>query len=153
LPKTPLLLGSLTQYEDIATPHEIHNYQQRVESITYASSITRPDNAQATSFLARFNTNPSPDHLRAVNYNLAYLLVMCYYALEYGGAMEGQRLFMAASDALYADDVSTRYSTEGYVFQLFRSIINYKCIKQSTITTSTTEAELLALAHIYAWLL
>jgi hypothetical protein len=60
---------------------------------------------------------------------------------------------MAASDALYADDVSTRYSTEGYVFQLFRSIINYKCIKQSTITTSTTEAELLALAHIYAWLL
>jgi hypothetical protein len=153
LPKTPLLLGSLTQYEDIATPHEIHNYQQRVESITYASSITRPDNAQATSFLARFNTNPSPDYLRVVNYNLAYLLVICFYALEYSGAMEGQRLFMAASNALYADDVSTRYSTEGYVFQLFRSIINYKCIKQSTITTSTTEAELLALAHIYAWLL
>jgi hypothetical protein len=67
--------------------------------------------------------------------------------------MEGQRLFMAASDTSYADDVSTHYSTEGYVFQLFGSIIDYKCIKQSTVTTSTTEAELLALAHVCAWLL
>jgi hypothetical protein len=44
-PKTPLPSGSLTQYEDTATPHEIHDYQQRVGSVTYASSITRPDNA------------------------------------------------------------------------------------------------------------
>jgi hypothetical protein len=57
------------------------------------------------------------------------------------------------SDASYADDVSTRYSTEGYVFQLFGSTIDYKCIKQSTVTTSTTEAELLALAYVCAWLL
>jgi hypothetical protein len=41
---------------------------------------------------------------------------MCYYVLEYSGAIEGQRLFMAASDALYNNDVSIRYSTEGYVF-------------------------------------
>jgi len=67
--------------------------------------------------------------------------------------MEGQRLFIAASNASYTNDISTHYSTKGYVFQLFRSTIDYKCIKQSTITTSTTEAELLALAHVYAWLL
>jgi hypothetical protein len=78
---------------------------------------------------------------------------MCYYALEYSSAIEGQRLFMAASNALYTDDVSIYCSTKGYVFQLFRSIIDYKCIKQSTVTTSTIEAELLALAHICAWLL
>ena len=48
--------------------------------------------------------------------NLAYLLVMCYYALEYSGAIEGQRLFMAASDTLYTNNVSIRYNTEGYVF-------------------------------------
>jgi hypothetical protein len=60
---------------------------------------------------------------------LAYLLVTCFYALEYSGAIEGQRLFMAASDALYTDDVSIYYSTKGYMFQLFGSIIDYKCIK------------------------
>jgi hypothetical protein len=67
--------------------------------------------------------------------------------------MEGHRVFMAASDASYADDAITRYSTKGYLFQLFRGTIDYKYIKQSTITTSTTEAELLALAHVCAWLL
>jgi hypothetical protein len=60
---------------------------------------------------------------------------------------------MATSNALYTNDVSTRYSTEGYLFQLFGGIIDYKYIKQSTLTTSTIEAELLALAHVYAWLL
>jgi hypothetical protein len=152
-PKTPLPSNILTIYEDTATPHEIHDYQQRVGSITYPSAITRADNAQASSILARFNINPGPDHLRAVNHNLAYLLGTCFYALEFGGAIEGQRVFMAASDASYADDVSTRCSTEGYLFQLFGGTIDWKCVKQSTVTTSTTEAELLALAHVCAWLL
>jgi hypothetical protein len=77
------------------------------------------------SFLARFNTNPGLDHLRAANHNLAYLLGTCFYALEYGGIIEAsQRLFMAASDALYTDDILTRYNTKGYLFQLFGGTIN-----------------------------
>ena len=54
---------------------------------------------------------------------------MCFYALEYSGAIEGQQLFMAASNALYTNNVSIYYSTEGYMFQLFGSIIDYKYIK------------------------
>jgi hypothetical protein len=60
---------------------------------------------------------------------------------------------MAASNTLYTNDVSICYSTKGYVFQLFGSTIDYKYIKQSIITTSTIEAELLALVYVYAWLL
>ena len=60
---------------------------------------------------------------------------------------------MATSDALYINNVSIYYSTKGYVFQLFGSTIDYKYIKQLIITTSTIKAELLALAHVYAWLL
>jgi len=55
---------------------------------------------------------------------------------------------MAVSDASYTDDVTTRCSTEGYLFQLFGGIIDWKYVKQSTVTISTTEAELLALAHV-----
>jgi hypothetical protein len=88
--------------------------------------------------------------LWAINYNLVYLLTICFYALEYGGAIEGQRVFMAASDALYINNVFIRYSTKEYLFQLFKGIIDYKYIKQSTITTSTTKAELLALAYVCA---
>ena len=115
--------------------------------------ITRADNAQASSILARFNINPGLDHLRAVNHNLTYLLNTCFYILKFGSTIKEQRVFIAASDASYTDDVSIRYSIKGYLFQLFKGIIDWKCIKQSIVITSTIKAELLALAYVYAWLL
>ena len=51
-----------------------------------------------------------------MEHNLAYLLGTYFYALEYGGAIEGQRLFLAASNALYTNNVSIRCSTKGYLF-------------------------------------
>ena len=39
------------------------------------------------------------------------------------------------------------------IFKLFGGTIDWQSKRQSTVTTSTTEAELRALAHIGAWLL
>jgi hypothetical protein len=52
-----------------------------------------------------------------------------------------------ASDAAYADDVSTRRSTQGMLITLFNGPIAWQSNRQKTVTTSTTEAELLALSH------
>jgi hypothetical protein len=52
----------------------------------------------------------------AIEHNLAYLLGTCFYALKYSSAIEEQRLFLAASDALYTNNVSTRYNTKEYLF-------------------------------------
>ena len=54
---------------------------------------------------------------------------------------------VCASDAAFADDLATRYSTEGYLFKLFNGPIDWRSTKQKTVTTSSTEAELLALSH------
>lgn len=55
----------------------------------------------------------------------------------------------------FANDVQTRKSTEGYLLQLFSGPVDWRARKQDTVTTSTTEAELLALSHaakeIIAW--
>jgi hypothetical protein len=51
-----------------------------------------------------------------VEYNLAYLLGICFYVLEYSGALEGQQLFLAVSDALYTNNVSIYYSIKEYLF-------------------------------------
>ena len=64
---------------------------------------------------------------------MAYLLVICFYILEYSSAIERQRLFIVTSDALYINDVFIYYNTKEYIFQLFRSIIDYKYIKQLII--------------------
>ena len=39
------------------------------------------------------------------------------------------------------------------IFKLFGGTIDWQSKRQSTVTTSTTEAELRALSHICAWLL
>jgi hypothetical protein len=66
-----------------------------------------------------------------------------------------EMLFLCANDAAYADDPVTRRSTASYVFLLIGGPINWKSIKQHTVTTSSIEAELLALCEaakeMYSW--
>ncbi|KOS37314.1 hypothetical protein ACN38_g11899 [Penicillium nordicum] len=51
-----------------------------------------------------------------------------------------------ASDASFGDN-KDRKSSEGYICKLYGGPIDWKASKQKTVTTSTTEAELLALAE------
>ncbi len=57
------------------------------------------------------------------------------------------RDFEASSDASFGDCSQTRRSTQGFVFLLFGGAIDWQSAKQKTVSTSTTEAELLALSH------
>jgi hypothetical protein len=52
---------------------------------------------------------------------------------------------LSPSDASFADDNETRRSSQGYIFILFGGPILWRAARQATVTTSTTEAELLAL--------
>jgi hypothetical protein len=58
-----------------------------------------------------------------------------------------QQCLRVASDAACADDVSSRRSTQGMLITLFDEPIAWQFTRQKTVTTSTTEAELLALSH------
>ena len=48
-----------------------------------------------------------------------------------------------ASDTSFADDFDTCHSSQGYIMSLFGGPVAWKAGKQDTVTTSTTEAELL----------
>jgi len=67
-------------------------------------------------------------------------------AIEFS-ASDTRRIFTCASDAAFTDDPVTRHSTEGYLFKLFDSPIDWRSAERKTVTTSSTEAELLALSH------
>ena len=54
---------------------------------------------------------------------------------------------MVASDASFADNTKDRKSSQGYVMKLFGSTIGWRASKQSSVSTSTTEAELLSLSE------
>jgi hypothetical protein len=54
---------------------------------------------------------------------------------------------MVASDASFADNNTDRKSSQAFAMKLFGGLIGWRANKQNTITTSITEAELLALAQ------
>ena len=55
--------------------------------------------------------------------------------------------FICASDASFADNSVDRKSSQGYIMKLFGGPIAWRANKQGTVTTSSTEAELLALSQ------
>ena len=121
---------------------DIQRYQVKVGSLLYAAVITTPDIAFAVSRLTRFNSNPSSLHHKAIDRVLYYLQRTRYMALQYGGADD----FEVASDASFADNSLDRKSSQAFAMKLFGGLIGWRANKQATVTTSTTEAELLALS-------
>ena len=133
--------------EGKATPQEVYAYQQKVGSINFAATTTRPDVAAAASRLAEHLTNPSGHHMDQANRTLEYLAYTKNYAIVFDGqASHSDTIFLGSSDASFADDIDTRQSSNGYCFKLFDGLIDWKASKQKTVTTSSTEAELLAMS-------
>jgi hypothetical protein len=52
-----------------------------------------------------------------------------------------------ASDASFANNNTDRKSLQAFAMKLFGGLIGWRANKQDTVTTSTIEAELLALAQ------
>jgi hypothetical protein len=141
---TPMSGIELLPRDGLAAPAEINKYQRKIGSLLFASVTTRPDIAFATSRLARFLANPSNEHQEAADRVLLYLKKSSNLALELGKG-EG---FEVASDASFADNTLDRKSSQGYAIKLFGGLVTWRASKQDTVTTSTTEAELLALSQV-----
>jgi hypothetical protein len=59
----------------------------------------------------------------------------------------GQDNLVVASDASFANNSTDRKSSQAFAMKLFGGLIGWRANKQDTVTTSTTEAKLLALAQ------
>jgi len=141
--RTPMSKEELLPNEDIVSYQEITKYQRKIGSLLYTAVITRPDIAFAVSRLSRFITNPGPKHHEGADRVLNYLKDTRSLALQYGGDDH----FRVASDASFADNSIDRKSSQAYAMKLFGGVIGWRASKQETVTTSTTEAELLALSQ------
>ena len=141
--QTPMGPIELFPRDGIALAFEISRYQRKIGSILYAAVNTRPDIAFAASRLARFLTNPGPAHQTAADQVLLYLERTWGFGLQLGGDDD----FIVYSNASFADNTINRKSSQAYAMKLFRGLIGWRANKQPTVTTSTTEAELLALSQ------
>jgi len=146
-PSTPLPAGELRKHEGQATRAQIKEYQEKVGSVLYTAIMLRPDVAFAAAQLSHYLTNPSPEHMSAVNWTIRYLFGTRFLAIQYDAEHREMQLLIA-SDASFADDDESRRSSQGYTMSLFGGMIAWRAARQTTVTTSTTEAELLGVGYV-----
>ena len=140
--KTPMASGvKLTKTGEGLLP-EGNRYAELVGSLLYLSTTTRPDIAFAVGVLSRFMSCPEEDHMRAAKGVLRYLRGTTRLGVVYGGSEPLQGFV----DADWAGDIDGRRSTTGFVFTCNGGPIAWASKRQSTVATSTAEAEYVAAA-------
>ncbi|CAL9026013.1 unnamed protein product, partial [Prunus brigantina] len=114
-------------------------YASAVGSLMYAQTCTRPDISFAVGMLGRYQSNPGIDHWKAAKKVMRYLQGTKDYMLTFRRSDNLE--VIGYSDSDFGGCVDTRRSTFGYLFLLAGGAISWKSAKQSSIASSTMEAE------------
>jgi len=144
--KTPLNASlPLRKRQPHENPADRELYQQITGSLNHLAVYSRPDISFAVSKLSQFNIDPSRTHLKAARHVLRYLKDTRNFSITYGRAANSLS-FMGYADASYANDWDDRKSTTGYVFMINKGPVSWSSYKQTSVATSTMEAEYMALS-------
>ena len=147
-PMEPTELLPLSNEDELPTNLSRTLYQRKIRSLLYAGIATRSDIAFAVSRLSRFNQQPTKRHHEAANWVFHYLAHTQDHCIWYGGDdSQDIFLFICTSDASFGDNTIDRKSSQGYIMKLFGGPVTWQANKQDTVTTSSTEAELLAISQ------
>src|SRR5436305_5006755 len=114
--------------------------------MNFNAIITRLDILKTMSKLLEFLQNPSLIHYVVANQTLEYLVTTKFLAIEFNRNQQDKKIFITSSNSAFADDSNTCYSSYRFCFSLYSGLIYYKAVKGTTVTTSSTKAELLALS-------
>ncbi|CAI5953798.1 unnamed protein product [Closterium sp. NIES-64] len=144
--QTPVSVGAyaeLTFDDEEAQERQEEEYRQKVGSLQFAATTTRPDIDFACSKLGSGLTVRSDQHWREVDRCLAYLANTRDTALEFGGGPESLEL-VGCVDADDAGDKQNRTSTGGYVFVYGGAAVSWSSQRIKCATLSSTESDYVA---------
>ena len=159
------------EYAAIATAAGF-SYRSVLGALIYAYVVARPDIGYAVTTLARFSDHPAKIHYDALRRVARYLRITKNWGLLYWRrsllpALPAGTFVTLLSDsalptfpqptspleltgyvdAAHATDLHTRRSVTGLSFMLVGGPLAYKSKIQSTVSTSSTEAEFIAAVH------
>ena len=123
-------------------------YASLIGSINYCTISMRPDITFATNKCTQFTSRPNLSHWEAAKQIVHYLLNTKEYSVTYkekGNGVEGYSHNLAGfTDVDFAGDTNDHKSTMGWVFTFNGAPISWASKKQSLVTCSSMEAELVA---------
>ncbi|GJR69566.1 zinc finger, CCHC-type containing protein [Tanacetum coccineum] len=118
-------------------------YSRVIGCLMYAMTCIRLDIAFAMGKLSRYTSNPSTHRWQTIQRVLKYLKKTMDYSLSYIGYPS---VLKGYTDASWISNTEDNLSTSGWVFLLGGGAISWASKKQTCITSSTMESELVALA-------
>ena len=118
-------------------------YQQRIGSLMYLMTGTRPDLAFAIAKLSQHCHDPTTRHANAVTRVLKYVAG----TLDYGLVFKQGGDTVAYSDSAFGDSKLDRKSTYGHVVLRGQAACIWSSRKQRSVATSIIEAEYVALTE------
>lgn len=119
-------------------------YRELVGCLVYVTLTTRPDLSAAVNFYSKFQSCPTEEHWRHLKRVLRYIRGTLDLGLQFEGD-DNAPMIEAYSDADWGNDTTDRRSLTGYVFRVYGCTTSWLTRKQSTVSLSSTEAELIAL--------
>ena len=143
---SPTIQGiRLEKNPDQASEHMIKLYQQQIGSLMYLMTATRPDLAFSVSNCARYMSNPSEEHYKALNRIWQYVRTTQNKGLLYNISDEEALSLIGYVDSDWGGDYTTRKSTTGYLFTFGNTPISWSSKLQKSVAISFCEAEYMAL--------
>ncbi len=124
-----------------------HRYRAIVDALGWLNQGTRPDISHTYSELSKFVQCPGQKYMDDAEYCLKYLAGTADLCIHYGstkdGKIKGRELnrLWGWVDADFAADLDTRQSHRGYVIMMNGWTINWKSVKQKSVSLSTVESE------------
>jgi transposase InsO family protein len=123
-------------------------YASLIGCLNYCALSTRPDIAYATNKCAQFTSHPTIDHWEAAKRIVRYLIQTRDRGIMYkreGKGIEGYAHNLAGfTDADFAGDTNDRKSTTGWIFMFNNAPLSWASKKQTGVSRSSMEAELVA---------
>jgi len=107
---------------------------------------TRPDLAYTVSALSQFSSQPTAQHMGILKQVLQYLKSTRNLTLTYKNLHASDVTLSGYSDFDYGGDRNNWKSTLGNIFQIAGNTISWWSVKQQCVSTSTVEAEYIALS-------
>lgn len=120
------------------------SFRALIGVLMFLMICTRPDIAYIIGKLSQFLDNPSPAHMEAAKRVLRYLKGTLDIGIVLGNAEKDK--LVAYGDADFAACIDSRKSTSGVVLVFGCGPVIWSSRKQTTVATSTCDAEFIA-AH------
>jgi hypothetical protein len=113
-------------------------YRRIMGSLIYMT-ITRLDSSYALGVVSQFMQTPRKPHLDAVRHILRYIkhILQCGIFYEAKSQLQVHRY----TDADWANNVSDRRSTSGFMFSFGSGVVSWNSKKQPTVALSSTKAK------------